>query len=115
MFEAGTKYLSAFCSKSVLPLSASTISNPHSPLFVGIVPSKSPARAANLLAAFFEAGLCLLAPSREAPAFCFDCARRRGAPIPNTHKALATTAAAHRCRTFLVVIFHSRQNRSAKV
>src|SRR5712691_4601131 len=61
-----------------MALSASAISNPHSPLFVGIVPSKSSARAANLLAAFFEAALCLLAPSREVPAFCFDCARRRG-------------------------------------
>src|SRR5882762_8094748 len=112
MFEAGTKYLSAFCSYSVSPLSASAISSPHSPLFVGVVPSNASARAANLAVAFFEAALCFLAPQHAGSVFLFDCAPRRGAPIPKAHTALATATAALRCRILSILIFHSRLSRS---
>ena len=109
MFEAGTKYLSAFCSYNVLPLSASTISSPHSPLFVGVVPSNASMRAANLAVAFLEAALCFFAPQQTGAAVAFDCAPRGCAPIPTVHAALATATAAHRCRIFSILIFHSRR------
>src|SRR5215468_1133556 len=47
MFDAGTKYLSAFFSYSISPLLASTTSNPHSPLSTGAVCTNCSARSAN--------------------------------------------------------------------
>jgi hypothetical protein len=79
MFDAGTKYLSAFCSYSVSPLSGSVMSSPHSPLFVGIVPSKASAREANLAVAFFEAALRFFVLQHAGAVFAFDCALARGA------------------------------------
>src|SRR5260370_7927140 len=110
MFEAGTKYLSAFCSNSVSPLSASTTSSPHSPLFVGVVRSNASTRAANLAVAFFEAALRFFEPQHAGSVFLFDCAPRRGAPIPNVHKAPATATTAHRRRILSILIFSLAHN-----
>ena len=114
IFEAGTKYLSAFSSYSVSPLSASTMSSPHSPLLAGVAPSNASTRAANLAMAFLEATLCFFAPQHADAAFAFDCARSGGTPVPRVHQALATVTAAHRCRIFSMLIFHSRLSRSLK-
>ena len=114
MFEAGTKYLSAFCSYSVSPLSASALSSPHSPLFVGVVPSNASARAANFAVAFFEAALRFFEPQHTGSVFLFDGAARYCAPLPKAHTALATATAALRCRIFSILIFHSRLSRSPK-
>src|SRR5882762_10226668 len=115
MFEAGTKYLSAFRSYSVSPLSASAISRPHSPLLAGVVSSKDSARAANLAVNFFEAALCFFAPQHVDSVFVFDCAPRRGAPIASVHTVPAAAIAAHCCRIFFVLISLSCANLHAKV
>jgi hypothetical protein len=84
-------------------------------LFVGAVPSNASTRAANLALAFFEDALCFFGPQHTGFVFVFDCAPRRGAPAPKVHTALATATAAHRCKIFSILIFHSRPSRSGKV
>src|SRR5260370_13267291 len=107
MFEAGTKYLSAFCSYSVSPLSASSMSSPHSPLFVGVVRSNASTRPANLAVAFFQAPLRFFEPQHAGSVFLFDCAPRRDAPIPDVHTAPATATTAHRRRVFSILLCHA--------
>jgi hypothetical protein len=91
------------------------ISNPHSPLLVGVVASKASAREANFAAAFLEAALFFFVPQHAGCVFAFDCARRSGAPIPQVDAALATATTAHRFKILWMFIFRSRQIRLAKV
>src|SRR5258708_30497335 len=91
------------------------MSNPHSPLLVGIAPSKTSARAPNFATAFLEAALCFFAVQHAGSIFVFDWAPERGAPIPIEHTKLAMVAAAHRCTIFSILIFHLLLGGSQKV
>src|SRR5690242_9575910 len=90
------------------------ISNPHSPLLVGAVASKASARESNLAAAFLEAALFFFALRDGGSIFAFDCAPRSGAPTPQAHATLTTATTVNRFMIPWILIFRSRQIRSAK-
>src|SRR5438270_10825056 len=60
MFEAGTKYLSAFSSYSVWPVSPSVTNNPHSPLSTGVAANSASTRSPNLRVAAETCGFLVL-------------------------------------------------------
>jgi len=82
---------------------------------VGVVASKASARTANFAVAFLEAPLFFFAPQHAGCVFAFACARRSGAPIPQTHTTVATATIANRFKILWMFIYRSRQIRLAKV
>jgi hypothetical protein len=58
--------------------------------------------------AFFEAALLFFAPQHAGCVFAFDCARSKGAPMPQANAALATAATAYRFKILCIFIFRSR-------
>src|SRR5207247_9162438 len=91
------------------------MSSPHSPLLVGVVASKASARTANFAVAFLEAPLFFFAPQHASCVFAFACARRSGAPIPQTHTTVATATIANRFKLLWMFIYRSRQIRLSNV
>src|SRR5437879_9442271 len=97
MFEAGTKYLSAFSSYSISPVSASTISTPHSPLLAGSDASKASARSPNFRVATEKRGFLPFATAATADFDCAGCAPGRALAKHSPYEK--STAAANPTRT----------------
>jgi hypothetical protein len=67
------------------------------------------------LAAFFDAALVFIGPTRATPAAVFDCAHIRGALPPKTNSTPTKITAAHRRRLDAIFMIRSSVDRPGKV